>query len=39
LTHLPFPSLFLAVLDKVAPMYFDYGYPALEAVCYGFAGW
>ena len=20
-------------------MYFDYGYPALEALCYGFASW
>lgn len=39
LSHLAYPALFDAVLEKVAPIYFSHGYPALEAACHGIAGW
>ncbi|OCF38214.1 hypothetical protein I316_00439 [Kwoniella heveanensis BCC8398] len=39
LTHLPFPALFSAVLQKVAPAFFEYGYSALEAACHSIAAW
>ncbi|WWC91689.1 uncharacterized protein L201_006635 [Kwoniella dendrophila CBS 6074] len=39
LTHLPFPALFSAVLQKVAPAFFEYGYSALEAACHSIASW
>ncbi|KAK6909422.1 hypothetical protein I203_103440 [Kwoniella mangroviensis CBS 8507] len=39
LTHLPFPALFAAVLQKVAPVFFEYGYSALEAACHSIASW
>ncbi|WVW86151.1 hypothetical protein I302_108192 [Kwoniella bestiolae CBS 10118] len=39
LTHLPFPALFSAVLQKVAPVFFEYGYSALEAACHSIASW
>jgi hypothetical protein len=39
LSHLAYPSLFTAVLEKIAPIYFSHGYPALEAACYGIASW
>lgn len=39
LTHLPFPSLFSAVLYRVAPAFFDHGYSALEAACHSISSW
>ncbi|WWC72010.1 uncharacterized protein I206_105969 [Kwoniella pini CBS 10737] len=39
LTHLPFPTLFSAVLQKVAPTFFEFGYSALEAACHSIASW
>ncbi|WVR00265.1 hypothetical protein IAU59_007408 [Kwoniella sp. CBS 9459] len=39
LTHLPFPVLFSSVLQKVAPVFFEYGYSALEAACHSIAAW
>ncbi|WVF73087.1 hypothetical protein IAT40_007906 [Kwoniella sp. CBS 6097] len=39
LTHLPFPALFSSVLQKVAPVFFEYGYSALEAACHSIAAW
>jgi hypothetical protein len=39
ISHFAFPSLFEGVLGKMAPIYFTYGYPALEAACHGIAGW
>ena len=39
LSRLPNPTLFLAVLDKAAPAFFEYGYPALEAACHNIARW
>jgi hypothetical protein len=39
LSHLAYPALFDAVLEKVAPIYFSHGYSALEAACHGIAGW
>lgn len=39
LSHLAYPSLFAAVLEIIAPIYFSHGYPALEAACYGIASW
>jgi hypothetical protein len=39
LTHLPFPSLFAAVLHRVAPVFFEHGYSALEAACHSIASW
>ncbi|WVR07677.1 hypothetical protein IAU60_004719 [Kwoniella sp. DSM 27419] len=39
LTHLPFPALFFAVLQRVAPVFFEYGYSALEAACQSISTW
>ncbi|WVO12525.1 hypothetical protein L204_100125 [Cryptococcus depauperatus] len=39
LTHLPFPGLFAAVLQKMAPVFFEHGYSALEAACHSMASW
>lgn len=39
LTHLPFPALFSAVLARIAPSFFKYGYSALEVACHGIASW
>nr|XP_031861745.1 uncharacterized protein CI109_002978 [Kwoniella shandongensis]KAA5528817.1 hypothetical protein CI109_002978 [Kwoniella shandongensis] len=39
LTHLPFPALFSTVLQKVAPVFFEHGYSALEAACHSIASW
>ncbi|WRT70225.1 uncharacterized protein IL334_007220 [Kwoniella shivajii] len=39
LTHLPFPALFSAVLQKIAPVFFEHGYSALEAACHSIASW
>ncbi|ORY33392.1 hypothetical protein BCR39DRAFT_519739 [Naematelia encephala] len=39
LTHLPFPSLWAAVLQKIAPPFFEHGYPALETTCHSIASW
>ncbi|KAJ9108801.1 hypothetical protein QFC21_000121 [Naganishia friedmannii] len=39
LSYLAYPSLFAAMLEKIAPIYFSHGYPALEAACYGIASW
>ncbi|KAK8853233.1 hypothetical protein IAR55_003935 [Kwoniella newhampshirensis] len=39
LTHLPFPALFSAVLQKVAPVFFEHGYSALEVACHSIASW
>ncbi|OWZ36028.1 hypothetical protein C356_04888 [Cryptococcus neoformans c45] len=39
LTHLPFPALFSAVQQKIAPNFFEYGYSAIEAACHSIASW
>lgn len=39
LTHLPFPAFFASVLDRVAPVFFEHGYSALEAACHAMASW
>ena len=39
LSHLPFPAFFGAVLDRLAPVFFQHGYSALEAACHGIASW
>lgn len=39
LTHLPFPSLFFATLNHLAPVFFEHGYSALEAGCHSIANW
>jgi hypothetical protein len=39
LTHLPFPALFASVLDRIAPVFFEHGYSALEAACHAIASW
>ncbi|KAL7418405.1 hypothetical protein Q5752_006863 [Cryptotrichosporon argae] len=39
LTHLPFPALFFAALEKIAPRFFEYGHSALEVACHSIATW
>lgn len=39
LTHLPLPALFMAVLETIAPIFFEHGYSALEAACHSVAAW
>ena len=39
LTHLPLPALFMAVLETIAPIFFEHGYSALEAACHSIAAW
>ena len=39
LSHLPFPTLFFNLLDRIAPLFFTHGYSALEATCHDIARW
>ncbi|EIW72107.1 hypothetical protein TREMEDRAFT_41513 [Tremella mesenterica DSM 1558] len=39
LTHLPFPSLFFTILERIGPPFFQHGYSALEAACHSIATW